>query len=37
MSTAQKVNNKIARMGQLRGINLNVDGSYDLKEPCWDG
>lgn len=37
MTTAQKVNKKMSKIGQLRGINLNADGSYDLKEPCWDG
>lgn len=25
------------REDELKGINLNEDGSYDLKEPCWDG
>ena len=37
MTTSQKVNNRIARIGQLKGINLNADGSYDLKEPCYNG
>jgi hypothetical protein len=36
-TTQQTVNQKIARMSKLRGINLNPDGSYDMKEPCWDG
>ena len=36
MTTAQKVNKKIARIGQLRGINLYADGSYNLEEPCWE-
>ena len=37
MTTQQKVNKKISRLGQLRGINLNPDGSYELKAPCWHG
>ncbi len=36
-TTQQSVNQKIARMSRLRGINLSPDGSYDMKEPCWDG
>jgi len=35
MTTAQKVNRKIARVSRLKGINLNADGSYNLEEPCW--
>ena len=32
MTTQQKVNKRIARVSRLKGINLNADGSYDLKE-----
>ena len=36
-STTQKVTAKIARMSNLRGINISASGEVDLKEPCWDG
>ena len=39
-TTAQKVNQKIARISQLRGINLKENGEpVDLIDPnpCWEG
>lgn len=40
MTTQQKVNKKISRLGQLRGINLKPNGvPVDLIDPnpCWSG
>ena len=38
MSTQQKVNKRIHRIGQLRGIDLEkVNQGFDLDESCWPG
>lgn len=34
-TTAQKVQAKIARLSQLRGVNISATGEVDLEEPCW--
>ena len=37
MTTQSKVNKKMARISQLRGINISPQGEVDLAEPCWEG
>lgn len=38
MTTQQKVNKRIHRIGQLRGIDLEkVNQGFDLDESCWPG
>jgi hypothetical protein len=37
MTTQKKVNKKMARISQLRGINISAQGEVDLAEPCWEG
>lgn len=36
-STSQRVAEKIARLGQTRGINMENDGTIDMETPCWEG